>query len=131
MRALLRVALAALVILFGLTIGATAASGAPLHLQLVQAHASGAAPGSAELRTTTSERGPPPGCNRANAHHTVDRWSLGASARPNDSKGVPAYGYDDSSQPVRHLHAVITTGQAWDPQIATHGKRSDTAAMAA
>ncbi|HZJ05190.1 MAG TPA: IS110 family transposase [Nocardioidaceae bacterium] len=32
---------------------------------------------------------------------------------------------------LRHLHAVITTGQAWDPQIATHGKRRDAAAMAA
>jgi transposase len=25
---------------------------------------------------------------------------------------------------LRHLHAVITTGQAWDPNIATHGTRS-------
>jgi transposase len=25
---------------------------------------------------------------------------------------------------LRHLHAVITTGQAWDPAIATHGTRS-------
>ena len=24
---------------------------------------------------------------------------------------------------LRHLHAVITTGQAWDPVIATHGTR--------
>jgi hypothetical protein len=24
---------------------------------------------------------------------------------------------------LRHLHAVITTGQAWDPVIATHGPR--------
>ena len=24
---------------------------------------------------------------------------------------------------LRHLHAVITTGQAWDPAIATHGIR--------
>jgi len=24
---------------------------------------------------------------------------------------------------LRHLHAVITTGKAWDPQIATHGTR--------
>ena len=24
---------------------------------------------------------------------------------------------------LRHLHAVITTGQAWDPDIATHGTR--------
>jgi transposase len=24
---------------------------------------------------------------------------------------------------LRHLHAVITTGQAWDPNIATHGTR--------
>jgi transposase len=32
---------------------------------------------------------------------------------------------------LRHLHAVITTGQAWDPQIATHGKRHDAAAVAA
>ena len=22
---------------------------------------------------------------------------------------------------LRHLHAVITTGTAWDPRIATHG----------
>ena len=27
---------------------------------------------------------------------------------------------------LRHLHAVITTGQAWDPDIATHGTRSKT-----
>ena len=32
---------------------------------------------------------------------------------------------------LRHLHAVITTGQAWDPQIATHGKRDQAAAVAA
>jgi transposase len=32
---------------------------------------------------------------------------------------------------LRHLHAVITTGQTWDPQIATHGKRHAAAAMAA
>lgn len=25
---------------------------------------------------------------------------------------------------LRHLHAVVTTGQAWDPLIATHGHRS-------
>jgi transposase len=24
---------------------------------------------------------------------------------------------------LRHLHAVVTTGQAWDPEIATHGTR--------
>jgi hypothetical protein len=24
---------------------------------------------------------------------------------------------------LRHLHAVITTGQAWDPAIAQHGTR--------
>ena len=24
---------------------------------------------------------------------------------------------------LRHLHAVITTGQTWDPAIATHGTR--------
>jgi transposase len=28
---------------------------------------------------------------------------------------------------LRHLHAVVTTGQAWDPNIATHGTRSTTA----
>jgi hypothetical protein len=27
---------------------------------------------------------------------------------------------------LRHLHAVITTGQAWDPNIATHGTRQET-----
>jgi len=32
---------------------------------------------------------------------------------------------------LRHLHAVITTGQASDPNIATHGKHQDAAAMAA
>jgi len=32
---------------------------------------------------------------------------------------------------LRHLHAVITTGQAWDPVIATHGTRRQAAAMAA
>jgi hypothetical protein len=25
---------------------------------------------------------------------------------------------------LRHLHAVITTGQTWDPAIATHGTRN-------
>jgi transposase len=25
---------------------------------------------------------------------------------------------------LRHLHAIITTGQAWDPNIATHGTRT-------
>jgi transposase len=25
---------------------------------------------------------------------------------------------------LRHLHAVITTGQSWDPAIATHGRRA-------
>jgi transposase len=29
---------------------------------------------------------------------------------------------------LRHLHAVVTTGQAWDPNIATHGTRSKTPA---
>ena len=28
---------------------------------------------------------------------------------------------------LRHLHAVVTTGQAWDPTIATHGHRRTTA----
>ena len=28
---------------------------------------------------------------------------------------------------LRHLHAVVTTGQAWDPDIATHGTRTKTA----
>jgi transposase len=32
---------------------------------------------------------------------------------------------------LRHLHAVITTGQAWDPNVATYGKPKATAAMAA
>jgi transposase len=27
---------------------------------------------------------------------------------------------------LRHLHAVVTTGRAWDPNIATHGTRSKT-----
>ncbi len=27
---------------------------------------------------------------------------------------------------LRHLHAVVTTGQAWNPDIATHGTRSKT-----
>ena len=27
---------------------------------------------------------------------------------------------------LRHLHAVVTTGQAWDPDIATHGTRTKT-----
>ena len=26
---------------------------------------------------------------------------------------------------LRHLHAVVTTGQAWDPDIATHGTRAN------
>ncbi len=32
---------------------------------------------------------------------------------------------------LRHLHAVITTRQAWDPVIATHGTRRQAAALAA
>ena len=27
---------------------------------------------------------------------------------------------------LRHLHAVVTTGQAWDPDIATRGIRTRT-----
>src|SRR5512139_3451670 len=25
---------------------------------------------------------------------------------------------------LRHIHAVVTTGQVWDPEIATHGTRA-------
>ena len=32
---------------------------------------------------------------------------------------------------LRQLHAVITTGQAWDPDIAAHGTRRKTRALAA
>ena len=32
---------------------------------------------------------------------------------------------------LRHLHAVITTGQVWDPAIATHGTQPTTQALAA
>jgi len=32
---------------------------------------------------------------------------------------------------LRHLHAVITTGNAWDPNIATHGTRHAAAELAA
>jgi transposase len=32
---------------------------------------------------------------------------------------------------LRHLHAVITTGQAWDPEIATHGTRKSNMTLAA
>ncbi|HEY7596441.1 MAG TPA: transposase, partial [Actinophytocola sp.] len=32
---------------------------------------------------------------------------------------------------LRHLHAVITTGKAWDPNIATHGTRARTEPAAA
>ena len=32
---------------------------------------------------------------------------------------------------LRHLHAVITTGRAWDPATATHGTRREAAALAA
>jgi transposase len=32
---------------------------------------------------------------------------------------------------LRHLHAVITTGQAWDPVAAAHGTRHNSAAIAA
>jgi transposase len=31
---------------------------------------------------------------------------------------------------LRHLHAVITSGQAWDPAIAAHGSRARPAAAA-
>ena len=31
---------------------------------------------------------------------------------------------------LRHLHAVVTTGQAWDPATAAHGTRRQTAALA-
>ena len=32
---------------------------------------------------------------------------------------------------LRHLHAVITTGQAWDPATAAHGTRPPNRALAA
>jgi predicted PurR-regulated permease PerM len=32
---------------------------------------------------------------------------------------------------LRHLHAVITTGQAWDPVVATYGTRHRQAPIAA
>jgi hypothetical protein len=32
---------------------------------------------------------------------------------------------------LRHLHAVITTGQTWDPVIAAHGTRQIPAMLAA
>jgi transposase len=32
---------------------------------------------------------------------------------------------------LRHLHAVISTGQAWDPTIATHGKQTPMTSIAA
>jgi transposase len=32
---------------------------------------------------------------------------------------------------LRHLHAVITTGRTWDPEIATHGTRKSNMALAA
>ena len=32
---------------------------------------------------------------------------------------------------LRHLHAVITTGQAWDPVAAAHGIQHNSAALAA
>ena len=32
---------------------------------------------------------------------------------------------------LRHLHAVITTGQAWDPAIATHGTQHTPQVLAA
>jgi transposase len=37
--------------------------------------------------------------------------------RPNQAQSVIAAAI------LRHLHAVITTGQTWDPAIATHGRR--------
>ena len=32
---------------------------------------------------------------------------------------------------LRHLHAVVTTGRAWDPQIATHGNKKGPVMLAA
>jgi transposase len=32
---------------------------------------------------------------------------------------------------LRHLHAVVTTGRAWDPQIATHGTKARPVPLAA
>jgi hypothetical protein len=32
---------------------------------------------------------------------------------------------------LRHLHAVVTTGLAWDPQIPTHGNTKSTLTLAA
>ena len=32
---------------------------------------------------------------------------------------------------LRHLHAVITTGQAWDPQIAAGGINTSSVTLAA
>jgi transposase len=32
---------------------------------------------------------------------------------------------------LRHLHAVVTTGQAWDPQIASGATRKSSVTLAA
>ena len=32
---------------------------------------------------------------------------------------------------LRHLHAVVTTGRAWDPEIATHGTKTKPVPLAA
>ena len=48
--------------------------------------------------------------------------STSSPARPNKLKPTQAQTVLAGAI-LRQLHAVITTGQAWDPDIATHGAR--------
>ena len=53
------------------------------------------------------------------------------TSRP-DNKLTPAQAQTVIAAAIlRHLHAVITTGQAWDPLTATHGTGREAAALAA
>jgi hypothetical protein len=48
----------------------------------------------------------------------------GAGCRPTtETQFSGLYGFRGLPAILRHLHAVVTTGQAWDPTIATHGTR--------
>ena len=60
---------------------------------------------------------------RARYHHLTSREHN--KLRPTQAQAVIAAAI------LRQLHAVITTGQAWDPDIATHGTRRKPQALAA
>lgn len=75
---------------------------------------------------------PPLGYIRTVAVHATDgRWVWDESGTPFDFEEAERYAARRLTVPqaqaviaatiLRHLYAVITTGQAWDPTIAAHG----------